>query len=240
MQEGKRGLILKIDSWRTPATIYPRKRCGDFRIADASYKKGNIFELNGIKGYNYFVCGETLHLTVLEERTKKGWKTWMIDSPVEWYGNKDFAEWVDGDNVLIAGLGLGLIIHRLVELKRNFNITVVEIAQEIIDLVEKYLPIEVEMICGNFHKILPELPEFDTVIADMWTGKGSDCGADMTQTIQELNEHQPSATKLIWGMKYWQKPQGPITFQPCFKCCKTPRSAAYGRICMDCYDLKLG
>lgn len=72
----------------------------------------------------------------------------MSDTPVERFTNQAFINYAK-DNILIAGLGIGMVPAALAAKKDVKTITIIELDQEVIDLIEpfirKYIP--------NQHKI---------------------------------------------------------------------------------------
>lgn len=96
----------------------------------------------------------------------------MSDTPMEKVSNTEFVEKAHGD-VMIAGLGLGLIIHNLRDKIKSGvvkSITIYEINQNVINLVSplfKKLPIE--YVCKDILSYLPPKEEkYDTIYFDIW------------------------------------------------------------------------
>lgn len=106
---------------------------------------------------------------------KKGEGTMMSDTPMERNSNRDFVRKANGD-VLIFGLGLGLIIMPLLDAEEVTSITVIELHQDLIDLVtpilKKYdhhnkLKV-VQGDCFEYHKQVEKGTKFDCVYGDIW------------------------------------------------------------------------
>ena len=96
----------------------------------------------------------------------------MSDTPMEKRTNTDFIDNAHGD-VMIAGLGIGLILHNLEEKVKTgevTSITVYEKYQDVIDLVSpyyKHLPLTVK--CADILEYIPPKGEtYDTIYFDIW------------------------------------------------------------------------
>ena len=94
---------------------------------------------------------------------------WMSDTPMEVNSNREFLRNANGD-VLVFGLGIGLIIFPLLDCPDIKSITIVEREQEIIDMVGKHLKSDkVKIILGDADEIeFPKEQKFDTIYFDIW------------------------------------------------------------------------
>lgn len=128
--------ILPIDRWETPATSYPLSKSGKAEIKRKNYSKG-VYHLHGAdeKGFSYFQVMKPIPVTSLEIDGK----TWMVDDPTHWLYIQRMARKMKG-NVLIGGLGLGLIVHALALNTEIDSVTVVEMNQDVIQLVSPLVP----------------------------------------------------------------------------------------------------
>lgn len=102
----------------------------------------------------------------------------MSDTHMERRTNSEFVSKAHGD-VMIAGLGIGLIINALEDKVKSGevkSITVYEKYQDVIDLVlprYKHLPIKV--ICKDILEYKPKKGEtYDTIYFDIWPEIGED------------------------------------------------------------------
>jgi len=242
---------LLIKDWKTPVSHIPPQQIGNYKVSKTKYPKGNSYKLS-IK--DSFTCGTTLHLTQLQVKQGRKWKTLMIDSPVEVYGLGRLARRARG-RVLVGGLGLGIVVHQLTKIKSVGQILVVEISSEVIDVVKPYLPNEgrVEVVCEDFFKFVQSHKGFDTIITDMWTGYGGDpevLGL-YYRTRRAVEEKYPEAIGLYHGYQHIIDlspgrilPKEPVKWcgivvnEPCLICGKRLRNDFEG-ICLDCVD-KLG
>ena len=93
-------------------------------------------------------------------------KAVMTNSEREKQSNLEFVEQAKGD-VLIAGLGIGLILLPIQNKKEVNRIDVVEKYQEVIDLVAEQLPLnhKVNIINDDIYKFQPEI-KYDTIYFD--------------------------------------------------------------------------
>lgn len=164
--------IIKISKWKTPATDYPEKQIGSARIKHGFYNYG-YFNNYGVRGYKYFEVTKQIPVTSLEIKDAKIWWVWMVDDPPHWWSMQDYARNSIG-NVLVAGLGLGLVVHELLDKSDVDSITVVERNKDVIDLISPLLPkaegVKFQIINKDFYDFIHESEEdFDRIIVDLWT-----------------------------------------------------------------------
>lgn len=151
----------------------------------AEGKKGNVeivhFEINEEQAKNFnFKCvisgdifgqlkaGKYVKLLIDDEVV-------MSDTTMEKMTNANFIYNAYGD-VLIAGLGLGLIINPLLEKEEVTSITIIEKNQNVIDLVGPYYnnP-KINIINGDiFTWKPPKGKKWDTIYFDIWSDRCSD------------------------------------------------------------------
>jgi len=99
----------------------------------------------------------------------------MSDTPMERNTNHDFIRKANGD-VIIFGLGLGLVILPLLKKKNVKSVLVVELYQDLIDLVYPILKSHdaenklsvIQGDCFEIHKSIPKEQKFDSVYGDIW------------------------------------------------------------------------
>lgn len=92
----------------------------------------------------------------------------MSDTPMEKETNRDFVRNAHG-NVLIGGLGIGLIILAIQDKEDVKQITVVEKNREVIELVGKQLPLnsKVCIVNDDVFEYKPLL-KYNTIYMDIW------------------------------------------------------------------------
>ena len=169
--------IIKISKWHTPATDYPEKRVKSARVKHGFYNYG-YFHNYGVRGYKFFEVTKQIPVTSLEieasnAEASKTWWTWMVDDPPHFWSMQDYAGNSIG-KVLVAGLGLGLVIHELLNNVDVDSITVIEKNKDVIDLIFPLLPkaenVEFQIINKDFYDFIYESEEdFDRIIVDLWT-----------------------------------------------------------------------
>lgn len=135
---------------------------GDFKLEKFVIKPDNIRAIT--RG---MFPGE--YISLKEENTLL-----MSDTPMEKRTNQHFIDNAHGD-VLIAGLGIGLIILPIQDKEVVKTITVVEKNKEVIELVGKQLPLneKVRIINKDIYKWTPEY-RYDTIYLDIWDFINSD------------------------------------------------------------------
>lgn len=115
----------------------------------------------------------------------------MSNTAMEWDTNKEFMENAKGD-ILIAGLGIGLIVYAIQDNPEVKSITVIEKYQEVIDLVGKYFTSEkIKIIKANIFEWLPALKtKYDTIYFDIWTGVCGDNYPEMITLGKRFRKHK--------------------------------------------------
>ena len=137
-----------------------------FSISNEESKVYNLRALlNGNGGFDCVTAGQYVKLSVKNILM-------MSDTDMEKRTNYEFISNAKGD-VMIAGLGIGLILHNLekkVKTGEVKSITVYEKYQDVIDLITpyyKHLPITVK--CEDILNYLPPKEEiYDTIYFDIW------------------------------------------------------------------------
>lgn len=171
------GFILPIWSWRTPAAAIPEQVSGNFRVIKRVVEPGTAWPMCKTFGYDYCVFMREAVLTLLQERVENKWRDWMVDSPYEWYAMGEYAIRAYGPNILVGGLGLGLILHHLVTRRDIKKITVVEISRDVIQMISPHIPKDrrIKIVHGDIFNLVPQFAsegrKFDTIIIDIWAGK---------------------------------------------------------------------
>jgi len=206
------GLVLRLDDFETPYTSIPEKQSDFVRLKKTRYARG-YYRMEGVRGYELFHLKKPIQVTRLEVKDFDGrWKTLMVDDPMHWLGMGELAEQANPGSVLVAGLGMGLILHHLAKRKDISKITVVEIDPEVIKFVRPYIPKDerIEIIEDNFFSYVTWNPsdEFNTVIIDLWVLKEGDAKERRRQVAASMGVAKalskrayPRAKVLIWGVR---------------------------------------
>lgn len=196
--------VFTVRSWETPATKYPLNRVGRAKITRPEGKKG-FYRMEGVRGYDYYETKNPIPITCL----KIGRETVMVDDPLHWMGMQDIANHCKG-NVITAGLGLGLLIHALVNNPAIKSITVVERETDVIELVTPLILdalysrnssfAEIEIIKGNIFENIT--PGYDVLILDIWWGRSNvRTYFEMMEAYSASSAAYPGMKVYIWGLK---------------------------------------
>jgi hypothetical protein len=146
---------------------------------------------------------------------KKGDGVMMSDTPMERRTNLDFISKANGD-VLIFGLGLGLIIIPLLQDEEIKSVTVVELHQELIDTV---LPIlnqfdkqnkltVIQGDCFEYHTQIPKEKKYDCIYGDIWIDINTENYEEMKDLTKKyknkLNRSNPNSFITHWMKSFLQ------------------------------------
>jgi len=120
-------------------------------------------------------------------RTVKEEDLWMSDIPQEIYDHLDAIKQLKG-NVLVGGLGLGLVVKLLEKEKRVKSITVVELERDIIDMVWPCLmTYKSKVVHADLYDFLKHTKEkFDTAFFDIWASDGEHTLVDHVIPLRKL------------------------------------------------------
>lgn len=122
----------------------------------------------------------------------------MSDTDMERRSNRGVVINSQGD-VLIAGLGLGMILHPILARPQVRSVTVIEKYQDVIDLIRPTLPAEkLTIVCADIHHWTPEkTTQFSTIYFDIWPT----INTDNLATINQL--HRRFRKYLLRGGETW-------------------------------------
>lgn len=189
--------------WSSPATWYPIETRGRSRIVRHRYRKG-LYDMYGIRGYRFYELGQRLDVTALQLHTGRGWKTWMVDDPVHWEGIQEYAGWVRPGRCLIAGMGLGLILHALAG-RDDVDRTVVERSADVIELVAPLVPLPTttRVVQADFWEFVTQVDpgKYSTVFVDLWVGSGPKLWPEVDRARRALAALFPDAKRLFFGFQ---------------------------------------
>jgi hypothetical protein len=129
---------------------------------------------------------------------------YMSDTQMEKSSNRGFVRNANGD-VLIAGLGIGLIIAPLLKRENVSRITVIEKYQDVIDLVAPNFDSEkLETVCADILEWKPAKGQkFDSIYFDIWKDV-------CTDNLEEIN-------KLHRRFKSYLNRENPLSFMDSWK-----------------------
>ncbi|MDD3493590.1 MAG: hypothetical protein PHZ19_08870 [Candidatus Thermoplasmatota archaeon] len=164
---------LNLDDWHTPATEYPEIQEGNVRIRKLKYTRG-CYEMYGIDGMLIYEVMKPLIITQLQELRGKRWHSWMVDDPPHYRAMEIYAQHSHG-RVLVAGLGLGLVLHALVKNPDVTEIVVVEKNIDVIRLMCDLIPPKPRIVHDDFLTYVDRgLGKWDTIIVDLWVSRNVD------------------------------------------------------------------
>lgn len=136
---------------------------------------------------------------------EQGWNGCvMSDTPMEKETNREFVEKAHGD-ILIAGLGIGLILLPLLEKKDVKKITIIEKNKEVIELIEHQLPknSKITIINRDIFKNQFKTEKFDCIYFDIWNYINSDVYKEMKSLKRKykknLNIENPNNYIKCWA-----------------------------------------
>lgn len=202
--------VLDVDAraWRTPLTGVVAST-DNARLVSDTYARG-FYRFEGTMGPGgraefYRVHSGRLPLTLLQRRDGNRWKTWMLDDPLHWFGMAEAVDALPSGPVLVAGLGLGLFAHHIVNRDDIPSVTVVELDPDVIDLVRPTLPDDdrINIVEGNFYTYLrqPGLRPFSGVLWDLAVGDAHDVVADFYIAAGVVARHLPDAELVMFGQR---------------------------------------
>lgn len=157
-------------------------RVKKFTITEEEAKRNNLFSAFRFEPYFMRVsAGEYVKLSVNGELM-------MSDTDMERRTNNEFVRAAHGE-VMIAGLGIGLVLEALREKCKTGEVTrivVYEKYQDVIDLVAwRYKDLPLEVRCADILEYKPPKGEkYDTIYFDIWPTICEDNLEDMAKLHQ--------------------------------------------------------
>jgi spermidine synthase len=143
-------------------------------------------------------------ITVLHDKKKR--EIVMSDSVMEKRTNLDFIEDANGD-VLIAGLGLGMIVLAIQDKKDVDNITIVEIDNNLKNLVmqglKEKLSDKVEIVICDINEFEPK-KKYDSVYCDIWNNIDSDNWVEMKKLTRKFKKFVNRDNERAF-LNHWRK-----------------------------------
>lgn len=131
----------------------------------------------------------------------------MSDTPMEIRTNREFIEEAHGE-VLIAGLGLGIVLLSIQRRKEVETITVVEKSRELVEFIVPHLPLthKVEIRFGDIFEWLPNDGEvFDTIYFDIWDEISGDNYPQTKELHKRFRKYLNKDSNLHWWMDSWRR-----------------------------------
>jgi spermidine synthase len=120
----------------------------------------------------------------------EGGTMWMSDTPAEIVAHLDFMSCAHG-NVLVNGLGIGLVVDNLIKKDCVKRIDVVEIREEVINLVAPFLQDKrVHFHHGDAYTWNPAA-SYDAIYSDIWRTIDEDNLPQMHQLRRKYQRMTP-------------------------------------------------
>jgi hypothetical protein len=191
-----------VSDWESPATPYSAMKAGRAEIRKYKSGRGYYFA-EGVRGHMFFRHKKPAVMTTLHIDGR----VWMTDDPQYVWCLESFAERSTG-NVLVAGLGLGMVVHFLTQNPLVSRITVVDCEPDVVHLVQPLLPKDprIQIVTADFYHFLFNLDQEkrDTVIWDLglWSGNEQGEGRGWISTIKPicLNKYGPETLVFRHGL----------------------------------------
>jgi hypothetical protein len=158
-------MIPTIKTWQTPASDYPEISVGKAQLKSIRYNGAyKCFKQRDIQIYR--ASKLQIKVLIIDD------KICMVDDPPHWWAIEEHATFYQG-HVLVAGLGLGLIVHTLTANTEVKHITVIEKEQDVIDLISPFIPHDKLTIkLGDFWDWDGDPQTIDGVFYDLFVGNG--------------------------------------------------------------------
>jgi spermidine synthase len=130
--------------------------------------------------------------------------TVMSDTGMERITNQDVVDKARGQ-VLIAGLGLGMILHPIAAKASVQKILVVEQSADVIKLIEPTLPANITLVCVDIFDWKPFDWKWDTIYFDIWPDISQDNLAEMSKLHRKFRSKlAPGGWMGSWCRKHLQ------------------------------------
>ena len=153
------------------AEILKDGKTGDFELSHFEIGENNLYAM-----FHGIPCGKFVRLL-------HNGSVVMSDTDMEKRTNANFVRNAHG-NVLIGGLGIGLILLAIQDKPEVEKIVVVEKHREVIDLVKDQLPLneKVEVVNADVWEYVPA-EKFNTIYMDIWNFINTDVYRDSMKPL---------------------------------------------------------
>lgn len=197
----------KAVRWEPPTDL-KEVQVGRWRIVHRYQSKPVAYPMYKQGGMDYVRVASAKE-TFLQQQDDDGvWHDWMTDQPPYWYAMANYGKLASG-RVLVLGLGLGLVLRPLAKNSNVESVVVCERQPEVIEMVWEQLNLDgrFELRQGDFFDLDWSGTTFNTVIADIWTGKTADPELQevFLKAYDKINSQWPTATAWYHSVDPWAK-----------------------------------
>jgi hypothetical protein len=164
--------------------------------------------MEGTSGYQFYrVSGGRLPVMCLQRRAegRKTWKTWMVDDPLHWCAMRELVLDLPAGRLLVAGLGLGLFAHHMLERPDITDIEVVEIDPDVIALITPTLPEDprVKITQGDYYAHIEHglSVQPDAILWDLAVGNQEQTYPDFMRGMMLTTAFLPGVPLSCFGIR---------------------------------------
>jgi hypothetical protein len=171
----------------------PEGKSGDFEIKHEYTEPGTILPTANLR--TAFLGGDKITDVIFPERQRwhkllEDGNTWMTDWPIEVFQMRKEVAHFRGD-ILIGGLGLGVVASILCQRKRVGLITIVEKSADVINLVGPHiekLSRRIQIIHADLFDFLKTTEDkYNFAFYDIWQGDGERTFHNMVVPLRDLS-----------------------------------------------------
>jgi len=197
-------LIINSQEWKTPLTGTPLQTVNTARLRHLRYR--GTYYMEGVKGHEYYrTTSGWLPVVGLQQRQGRRWETWMVDDPLHWYGIGEAVDDLPDGRILVAGLGLGLMLHHMATQPRFTRITVVEVNPDVIALIAPLAPKDdrIQIIEADFYRYIESITPADIegVFWDLAVGTPQETWPSMLRGSVLCDIHLPGVPVVQFGKR---------------------------------------
>jgi hypothetical protein len=155
----------------------PAVQVGEFAITQTQHKPGDKLLLASMRDSIFmgwpacdYICREP---TIIHRLTEDG-GVWMSDLPCELVQmHQELAKHATG-NVIIGGLGLGVLANMVARNPKVKRVVVIERQPEVIQMIQPHLSSNVEVVRADIMDMASWIysDKFDVALLDTWQGTG--------------------------------------------------------------------
>jgi hypothetical protein len=209
---GLRCKVIDGRSWRTPLTAQPLRTVGSARLTRKHYRGVYVYE--GFDGYEFYQARGWLPVTGLQRRYGRHWMTWMVDDPLHWDGMREAVSRLPSGRILVAGLGLGLMLHHMSQDARFSSIEVIEQEADVRNLIEPTLPPDARrrIIISDFYAYIEAAARlgtaYDGILWDLGVGGVQETQPQVMRGRILCEVYQPRAALVQFGVRPTTRPLG--------------------------------